>query len=204
MSLASPLNVGIYIYQDAEVLDFSGPYEVFSTANRVAEPSQLFNVFLVSELNQPVIARAGYSVNSQYSFANHPQIDVLIVVGGVHNAELKKPDVIRWVSQTAKQATIVASVCTGVFLLAEAGLLANLRVTTHWEDLAALRKAYPMLSVVAAQRWVDAGKFVTSGGISAGIDMSLYLVERLSSLALAEKTAKQMEYVWCKTSTSLV
>lgn len=204
MSLASPFNVGIYIYQDAEVLDFSGPYEVFSTANRVAEPHQLFNVFLVSELNQPVIARAGYSVNPQYSFANHPQIDVLIVVGGVHNAELKKPDVIDWIAQTAKQAKVVASVCTGVFLLAEARLLNNLKVSTHWEDVAALRRAYPTLTVIDSLRWVDEGKFVTSGGISAGIDMGLHLVERLADLALAEKTARQMEYVWCKTSTSLI
>ncbi|MDP1540193.1 MAG: DJ-1/PfpI family protein [Moraxellaceae bacterium] len=193
-----PLNVGIYIYQGAEVLDFSGPYEVFSTANRLAKPQHLFNVFLVSEQNQPVIARAGYSVNPHYSFADHPKIDVLIVVGGVHTAELKKPNVIGWITQTAANAKLVASVCTGAFLLAEAGLLANLRVTTHWEDIADLRRDYPDLTVIDSQRWVDEGKFVTSGGISAGIDMSLHLVARLFGLALAEKTARQMEYEWCK------
>ncbi len=86
-----PLNVGIYIYQDAEVLDFSGPYEVFSTANRLAKPQHLFNVFLVSEQNQPVIARAGYSVNPHYSFADHPEIDLLLVVGVCTQQSSKSP-----------------------------------------------------------------------------------------------------------------
>lgn len=86
------------------------------------------------------------------------------------------------------------------FTLAEAGLLSNLKVTTHWEDIEDLQSSYPDLTVVSSQRWVDEGRFITSGGISAGIDMSLHLVSRLASLELAENTAKQMEFEWCKNS----
>jgi transcriptional regulator GlxA family with amidase domain len=194
------MNVGIFIYKNAEVLDFSGPFEVFSTANRLSKKENIFNVFLVAEESFSVEARGGYNINPHYGFNDHPRIDLLVVVGGIHTEELKKHKVINWVSVISKNAIIVASVCTGAFLLAEAGLLSNLKVTTHWEDIEDLRKSYPDLKVIANQRWVDQGKFVTSGGISAGIDMSLHLVSRLSGLALAEKTARQMEFDWRKDS----
>ncbi|GAA3551697.1 DJ-1/PfpI family protein [Zobellella aerophila] len=192
------MNIGIYIYENAEVLDFSGPFEVFSTADRLAAQEGLFNTFLIAEEKAPVRARAGYSVNPHYGFQDHPKIDILIVVGGVHGEELNKAAVINWISHVAKGAQLVASVCTGAFLLAEAGLLAGLRVTTHWEDIADLKRSYPDLTVLSSQRWVDEGSFVTSGGISAGIDMSLHLVSRLAGQALAEKTAVQMEFEWRK------
>lgn len=194
------LNVGIFIYENAEVLDFSGPFEVFSTANRLSALDEVFNVFLVAEEVRPVNARGGYSVNPHYCFKDHPKIDVLVVVGGVHTEELGKPSVINWISTVSKSATIVASVCTGAFLIAQAGLLVNLKVTTHWEDIKDLQESYPDLTVIDNQRWVDEGKFVTSGGISAGIDMSLHLVSKLTGTKLAAKTAKQMEYEWHKNS----
>lgn len=192
------MNVGIFIYENAEVLDFSGPFEVFSTASRLSIPEGFFNVFLVAEEAFTVCARGGYTINPHYSFNDHPKIDLLIVVGGIHFEELKKPSVIHWVSTMANNATIVASVCTGAFLLAEAKLLSNLKVTTHWEDIEDLRTSYQDITVVENQRWVDQGKFITSGGISAGIDMSLHLVSRLVDLKLAETTAKQMEFEWRK------
>ena len=192
------LNVGIYIYDDAEVLDFSGPFEVFSTANRLSNPAGLFNVFLVAEESRTVKARGGFKVNPHYCFSHHPEIDVLIVVGGIHTQELLKSKVIDWVSTTSKSAKTVASVCTGAFILAEAGLLSNLKVTTHWEDIEDLRSSYSDLTVIENQRWVDEGKVVTSGGISAGIDMTLHLVSKFASLDLAEKTARQMEFDWRK------
>ncbi|MEO1619529.1 MAG: DJ-1/PfpI family protein, partial [Cyanobacteria bacterium J06632_3] len=98
----------------------------------------------------------------------------------------------------SKQAKLVASVCTGAFLLAEAGVLSTQKVTTHWEDIPDLRKSYPKLDVLENQRWVDEGTIITSGGISAGIDMSLHLVGKTHGLELAEKTAKQMEFEWTK------
>lgn len=194
------MNVGIFVYDNAEVLDFSGPFEVFSTANRLSEPKGFYNPFLVAEKHGAVNGRGGYSVNPKYDFNNHPKIDLLIVAGGVHCEQLKKPRVIDWVSTTASSATLVASVCTGAFLLAEAGLLSNLEVTTHWEDINDLRAAYANLKVIEARRWVDQGKYITSGGISAGIDMSLHLVSKSASLALAENTAQQMAFEWRRNS----
>lgn len=153
---------------------------------------------LIAESNTPVMARGGFSVNPHYSFADHPQIDLLIVVGGVHSHELEKPNVINWIRETAASATKVASVCTGAFLLAKAGLLDDLTVTTHWEDQSDLADMFPALTVISNKRWLSQGKFTTSGGISAGIDMSLQLVAELIGPEHAELTAKQMEYQWHK------
>ncbi len=190
------MNIGIYIYDHAEVLDFSGPFEVFSTASRICVDGEPFNVFLVGETGESVKARGGYEVSPSFGFSGHPEIDVLIVAGGVHTEEMSKAQVIDWVAKIAKKAKIVASVCTGVFLLAEAEVLTNENVTTHWEDIPDLRARYPNLTVHESTRWVDEGSIVTSGGISAGIDMSLHLVSKLHRYELAKKTARQMEYDW--------
>lgn len=143
-------------------------------------------------------ARGSYHVCPHYSFDNHPPIDVLVVVGGIHSQELTKPEVIDWITRVAGEVSLVTSVCTGAFLLAEAGLLVNKTVTTHWEDVDDLKRMYPLLTVVSAPRWVDEGDVITSGGISAGIDMSLHMVSRLVSLELDELTAKQMAFDWDK------
>ena len=190
------MNIGIYLYDQAEVLDFSGPYGVFSTAARLCSPLQPFEVFLVSESGRTVTARGGFSVNPAYSFLNHPPIDVMIIAGGEHQAELSKSAVLRWIKTTSAQAQHVASVCTGAFLLAQAGVLHHQRATTHWEDIPDLRAAYPDLQVLEQQRWVEDGKFISSAGISAGIDMSLYLLSKIHSRTLAEQTARQMEFSW--------
>lgn len=195
------MNVGIYLYENAEVLDFSGPFEVFTTANRLVE-DDLFNVFLIAEDRLPVHARGGFTVYPFFDLNDHPNIDVLIVAGGVHTSEVNKPAVVDWVMRMAQGARIVASVCTGAFILAEAGLLNGLRATTHWEDISDLRETYPDVEVLDSVRWIDEGKIVTSGGISAGIDMSLHLVERLADDALARKTARQMEFDWQKKGLS--
>ncbi|MCW8945178.1 MAG: DJ-1/PfpI family protein [Sedimenticola sp.] len=194
------MNIAIYLYDNAEVLDFSGPFEVFSTAARLANALPRFNVFLVGESGGSLTARGGYSVNPAYGFHNHPAIDLLIVVGGVHGNEMQKKRVLDWIALTAKQARWVASVCTGAFLLAEAGVLKAQKVTTHWEDIAELRANYPQLQVCEAKRWVDEGDIITSAGITAGIDMSLYLVSRLHSRELALRTAKQMDFEWQQNS----
>lgn len=195
------MNIGIYIYENAEVLDFSGPFEVFSTANRLLNSNNSLNVFLVAQESSVVSARGNYNINPHYCFDGHPPIDVLVVVGGIHSQELTKPSVIHWITRVAGEASLVTSVCTGAFLLAEAGLLVNRTVTTHWEDLEDLRKAYPSLHVVGDRRWVDGGEVITSGGISAGIDMSLHIVSRLINVEIAEKTAKQMAFDWRKDSS---
>ncbi len=190
------MNVGIYIYDDAEVLDFSGPFEVFSVASRFLDDDKKFNTFLISENKTIISARGGYMVNSHFTFENHPSLDILIVVGGVHTNEVKKINVINWIKEQSKSVKLIASVCTGAFLLAQAKVITTQRVTTHWEDIKDLKSDYPTLNVVDNVRWVDEGDIVTSAGISAGIDMSLHLVSKIQGYALAQKTAKQMQFDW--------
>ncbi len=190
------MNVGIYIYDQAEVLDFSGPFEVFTTANRICVDVEPFTVFLIGESSGVVRARAGYRVLADYSINDHPPLDVLIVAGGMHQDEMRKPQVIRWLTAAAEQAQLTASVCTGAFLLAKAGVLAGGQVTTHWQDISELRELFPGLTVIENVRWVDTGDRVSSAGISAGIDMSLHLVSRLHSPELARLTARQMDFDW--------
>lgn len=190
------MNIGIYIYENAEVLDFSGPFEVFSAAKRLNKALSNWNIRLIADSEQWVRARGGMVLQSHWHFGNCPQLDVLIVVGGDHRDELQKTHVIEWIRQQSRQAQTVASVCTGAFLLAEAGCLDNLTVTTHWEDCEVLQSAYPLLTVNSDKRFIDAGKFITSGGIAAGIDMSLFLLAQLTSQDLADRTARQMEYDW--------
>ena len=192
------MNLGIYIYNHAEVLDFSGPFEVFTTASRVCQDEEPFNVFMIGETGGMVTARAGYQVNPHYGFHDHPRIDLLIVVGGFHYEEVEKANVLEWINKQAGQARYVASVCSGTWLLAKAGVLTNQNVTTHWEDIADLQQNYSGLHVHENVRWIDEGSILTSAGISAGIDMSLHLVGKFKSLQLAEKTARQMEYEWVK------
>jgi transcriptional regulator GlxA family with amidase domain len=103
----------------------------------------------------------------------------------------------------ASTASITASVCTGAFLLAQAGLLDGQQATTHWEDVPELRRLFPSIKVVEGKRWVEVGSIVTSAGISAGIDMSLHLVARLAGDELAHKTARQMQYDWWDDAQSL-
>ena len=195
------LTVGIFLFDEVEVLDFAGPFEVFSTASRVysylnPEAPKPFKVITLALDSGPIYARAGLQVQPSHTIDNHPPIDVLIIPGGVVTAQLERQPVIEWIVRSAAHASLTASVCTGAFLLAKAGLLDGFTVTTHWEDIPDLRRMFPKISVMEGRRWVDAGKIVTSGGISAGIDMSLYLVARLTDRELAVKTARQMEFDW--------
>lgn len=194
-------NVGIFVFDQVEVLDFAGPFEVFTTASRMHARTDplgppLFTVFTVGLSRSPLTARAGLSVFPDYDFLNHPPIDILIVPGGVVTDELTRPGVPEWIATSSGRCEITASVCTGAFLLAQAGLLAGKAATTHWEDIDDLRKMFSNVNVVPEKRWVDEGRIVTSGGISAGIDMSLHIVERIAGRALAERTARQMEFDW--------
>jgi transcriptional regulator GlxA family with amidase domain len=200
--------VGIYLFDAVEVLDFAGPFEVFSTAARVhgrREPPSppLFVVATVGRGFAPVVARGGLRVQPAFGLDDHPPLDVLIVPGGVVDAEMERPEVMAWLQRVAPATTVTASVCTGAFLLAQAGLLQGKRATTHWEDVAGLRRLFPEVEVVEERRWVDLGSIVTSAGISAGIDMSLHLVARLAGDELARRTARQMQYDWWDDEHSL-
>jgi transcriptional regulator GlxA family with amidase domain len=196
------MNVGILIFDDVELLDMAGPYEVFTTAARVHARSHapgapaLFSVFTVARGSADVKARAGLRLHADHLLHEHPPLACAIVPGGVVDAELGQAELMAWITAQAGSARILASVCTGSLLLAQAGVLDGLEATTHWEDVAALRRLRPALRVREGVRWVDAGAIVTSAGISAGIDMSLHLVQRLHSRELALRTARQMEFDW--------
>ena len=197
------LQVGIYVFDNVEVLDFAGPYEVFTCATRVSGgEAPMFNVFTLGEHRHPVRARAGLKIDPDYTLDQHPVLDCLIIPGGVINAELEKNAVVDWISRQMALTTLTASVCTGAFLLAKTGNIDNQIVTTHWEDIADLQTMFPTLQVKSGVRWVDQGAVVSSAGISAGIDMSLHLVERLAGRQLAEKTAKQLEFDWTENPAS--
>ncbi|MEJ2156421.1 MAG: DJ-1/PfpI family protein [Desulfobacteraceae bacterium] len=195
------MTVGIYIYNEVEVLDFAGPFEVFSTASRVkarldAAMPHFFDVFTIGEKLTPVLARGGLQIIPRYSIADHPGIDVLIIPGGIVSDELGKEHLVSWIKASTDAAVITASVCTGAFLLAKAGLLSEKAATTHWEDIDDLAAMFPDIHVKKDARWVEHGNIVTAAGISAGIDMSLHLVSRLDTMNLAVQTARQMEYSW--------
>ena len=199
------MNVGIFIYDDIEVLDLAGPFEVFSVAARIKprlEPGSQkpFNAFTVGETTAPVHARNKFIVTPAFSFTDHPPIDLLLIPGGIVSAELKKETVIHWIATSSAKARLTASVCTGSSLLAKAGLLDGKHATTHWSDIDDMKSMFPNVTVEKNVRWVDQGTLITSAGISAGIDMALHLVSRLESESLALATAKQMDYRWLRKS----
>ena len=202
------MNIGIYIYELVEVLDFAGPYEVFTTSSRVhsrlnGDTKSLFNVFLIAERDNLVSGRGDFKVQPHYTIYDHPSVDVLVIPGGVHTYEMEKKQVINWLVHLALVTRLTASVCTGAFLLAQAGLLSGLPCTTHWEDIPDLRTTFPELDVREDVAWVDNDHIVTSAGISAGIEMALHLVARLAGKDLALKTARQMQYDWRNAHLSL-
>jgi len=190
------LTVGIVLFDDVEVLDFAGPFEVFAVAGNVTEGG--FNVVTVAEradANRPIIARNGLKVVPDYALNDAPHLDLLVVPGGQGTRrEVANPKLIGWIKRRATEAQLTTSVCTGAFLLAETGMLAGKTATTHWASVERMAQTYTTLHVRGDARFVDEGDIVTSAGVSAGIDMALYVVGRLKGAEVAAKTARHMEY----------
>jgi transcriptional regulator GlxA family with amidase domain len=194
--------VAILLFNEIEVLDFAGPFEVFGVADRKANPRP-FRVITVAERG-PVYARNGLSINPTYLLNDHPTADIIIVPGGGGHQtdgtpfgsrrEMDNPAVINWIRRTAEQAELVLSVCTGSFLLGKAGLLDGLAATTHYLAVDGMQQAAPNTELRPTERYVDNGKIITSAGISAGIDLSLYVVGRLLGKDVADETARYMQY----------
>lgn len=197
------LHIAILAFDGMEALDFAGPFEVLTTAARVIQKmhpdvAAWSDVRSVAARDDAVVARAGLRLLPDFSFEDALQwgVDLLVIPGGVVDLPMRSPETLQWIRTAADTASITASVCTGVFLLAVSGVIQRQRVTTHWEDIDDLRSQFPALQVQTGVRWVDEGQVVTSAGISAGIDMSLHLVARLGGEPLAIQTARQMEYAW--------
>lgn len=186
----------ILVFENVELLDFAGPFEVFSLTDELSEKNS-FRVFTVAETPGTIRTNNGLKIVPEHTFESSPVPDLLIVPGGFGTrALLNKASVIEWIRVAAKRAEIVASVCTGSLLLAKAGLLNDQPATTHYLIQDLLRELAPTALIQEDRRFVDNGPIATSAGISAGIDLSLHLVARLQDVATAEKTARHMEYHW--------
>jgi transcriptional regulator GlxA family with amidase domain len=191
--------VGIVVFPEVEVLDFCGPFEVFSAARldeaKRREGPSPFDVIVVAESREAVTATGGLRVLPDTDLRGCPLLDVLVVPGGWGTRkEVNNERLIGWLRRRAVEAELVASVCTGSFLLAQAGLLAGRRATTHWRSLDRLAETYPDVTVVRDEHVVEDDTLITSAGISAGIDMALRVVARLHGEAVARATARHMEY----------
>jgi transcriptional regulator GlxA family with amidase domain len=200
------MNVGILLFPDVEVLDFAGPFEVFSRTrllpgveSRRSEESAPFHVFTVAKSLAQMSATGGLKVVPDYSFSDHPKIDLPLVPGGFGTRSLlQDEETLKWIRTVSAQATLTTSVCTGSLLLTKAGLLNGLQATTHWAALDLLdsinREDDRRIRIMKDLRFVDSGKVITSAGVSAGIDMALYVVERLFGKVVADDTAAYMDY----------
>jgi len=201
------LNVAVLIFPEVEVLDFAGPFEIFSRTrlmggveSRRTEASAPFSVFTIAKTLAPVLATGGLEVTPKCSFQQHPAIDLLVVPGGFGTRVLlEDEETLAWIRKASAQARITASVCTGSLLLTAAGVLKNRPATTHWGALSLLetlsQEHSANLHVDHHRRVVDAGGgVITSAGVSSGIDMALYLVEKMFGAAVADETAKYVEF----------
>lgn len=188
------IKVGIFLFNDVEILDFAGPFEVFSLSSKNNE--KLFEVITIGETDELITARNGLKVLPMASFKDKLKLDILIIPGGygAEKIEIKNQITINWIKEQKDKVKILASVCTGAFLLAESGILDNKSATTHWMDIDRLEKEYPKIRIIKNLKFVDEGNIITSGGISAGINMSFHIIKKLFGVNIAKSTAKRMEY----------
>jgi transcriptional regulator GlxA family with amidase domain len=187
------LALGIFIFDDLEELDAVGPYEVFAAAAGMR--AGFLDVFLVAETTQPVRCVNGMRIVPHYSFVTAPPIDILLIPGGVGTrAQAGRSQVIAWIGKTAAAARWVASVCSGARLTLATGLAAGKRITTHWSVIDELRRDGRAAEVLDNVRFVRDGNLVSAAGVSAGIDMALWLVGQLADPAFAREVQKYIEY----------
>jgi len=201
--------VGILIFPDAEVLDFCGPFEVFSVTRlneerRREEPSP-FQVVLIAETKDPVVATGGLRVLADYTLEDCPPLNILVVPGGWGTRkEINNEKLLNWISARAREVETLSSVCTGSVLLGKAGLLDGHRATTHWRALPWMREVLPQVIVEDSWHVIVDDNIYTSAGISAGIDMALRIVGHYYGDEIAQATARQMEYAFLETNNRRV
>ncbi len=182
-----PLSVGIFVYTGVEILDFSGPSEVFGS-------TQGFQPFIVAYTKEPVVSQGFITVTPQYSIDDCPPTDILVFPGGATGEMMDKEKLIEWIKERAKTTQIMMSVCTGAGLLSKAGLLDGKEVTTFHGFIPELQKITPRATVLSNTRFVDNGQVVTTAGVSAGTDGALHVVAKIKGEATAKATAFYMEY----------
>ena len=203
-SAADKLTVCILLFENVEVLDFAGPFEVFSRTRSEAGPQSRrtdetapFRVITVSKdgSKAPIAATGNLKVMADFGFSDCPDIDILVVPGGFGTRTLlEDQETIAWIQEAASRAKLTTSVCTGALLLAKAGLLSGKKVTTHWAALDLLSQQGDDIHVDRTMRWVEDGDVISSAGVAAGVDMAFHVVERLCGKEIADETAHYIEY----------
>lgn len=184
--------VGILLFPDMEELDFVGPFEVFTSFAAYVDKD--WQVKTVAEKAGPVQGNKGLVVVPDCTFEDAPPLDVIVIPGGRGtNVEMESPTFLDFVRRTGSQASWVTSVCTGAFILSRAGFLEGRRATTYWA-VREMLAAEPGVKEVPNERFVHDGNVVTAAGVSAGIDMALYLVGQLKDVEAARLTQKLIEY----------
>jgi len=188
----------VTLFDDVDTLDFTGPLEVFSiTGQRATGPVPFTAATAAERQSPPITTRSGLRITPYYTFAKTPQADILVIPGGLGaRHEQRNPAMLEFIKRQAEDAELVVSVCTGALLLGAAGLLDGKRATTHHHALDELAAVAPGCDIVSGVRYVDNGQIITSGGITAGIDTALYIVQRLLGQPTALETARHLEYVW--------
>lgn len=195
----SKLRAGILLYDNVEVLDFTGPYEVFNLTRlneerRFAERTP-FEILLVTHTAEPVESFGNMLVAPDCTFDDCPPLDILVVPGGMgERLENQNPMILEFIRTRAGEVKTLASVCTGAFLLAAAGVLNGRSATTHQASLDRLRGSFPSVKVEEGVRFVEDGNILTSAGITAGIDMTLRIVAIHLGEDIARATAGELEY----------
>lgn len=195
-------NLAILIFDDVEVLDFAGPFEIFSVTNELNK-DELLNVYTIALTKDPIHAKNGLKVIADYTLETCPKIDCLIIPGGSGTRKLLiNEPFLAWVTQTAPGCDHLLSICSGALVLAVTGMLNGLSATTHHQVFDELIELAPETQIVRNQRFVDNGKIITSAGVAAGMDMSLYMVAKLYGQKTAAKTAQYIEYEYASETIS--
>ncbi|HWL93586.1 MAG TPA: DJ-1/PfpI family protein [Phycisphaerae bacterium] len=189
-----PKNVAILIWDGVEVLDFTGPAEVFAAARAYGRPA--FNVYTVAPSSAAITSQGFITVTPNHTVANCPTPDIIVIPGGGTQPITSDEKTLEWIKESSLETEAVLSVCSGAFVLAKCGLLDDIEATTWYGAIDALRREAPKTKVHAGRRLVDSGDIVTAAGVSAGIDGALHLVSRLCGSDIARNTAKYMEYHW--------
>jgi putative intracellular protease/amidase len=187
-TLPKRMNVAILIFNGVQIIDYTGPFEVFGQAG--------YNAYTVAEKADPIKTNQGMVVTPKYTFAKFPKPDVILLPGGAVGDQLENPAVIKWIQETEKDSSNVLTVCNGAFIAWKAGLLEGKEATTTSSLIGELQQVAKNTKVVSDKRYVDNGKIITTAGLSSGIDGALYLVSKLSGLGVAQGAALGMEYNW--------
>jgi putative intracellular protease/amidase len=184
-------NVAIFLFDGVELLDFSGPGEVFAAAH---VEDGAFNVYTVAASKEMIRSQGFVTIQPQYTIHDCPKPDIIVLPGGSVMPSVNNPEVIAWINKHTPDATAIMSVCNGAHILQKTGLLDGKKATSHYGAIPSLRKNSPTTEVLENTRWVDNGKILTTAGVSAGIDGALRIVHRMYGLEAAKATARYMEY----------